>query len=62
MNWMTQISAGSLDMKTICRKVLSALMRKSVQELYTGCGREVNGKSKKDFSSTLTFACLKGTD
>lgn len=41
--------------------ILPKIMGKNVQILYSGYGREVNGKKKRDFSTTETCKCLKGT-
>lgn len=40
--------------------VLPRILKKSVQELYTAFGREVNGKKKKKFMETAVYKEFEG--
>ncbi|XP_050338850.1 uncharacterized protein LOC126765227 isoform X2 [Bactrocera neohumeralis] len=42
------------------KKILKELIAKEVQLNYSGVGRVVKGKGKKNFSATATFACMRG--
>ncbi|RLU15283.1 hypothetical protein DMN91_012277 [Ooceraea biroi] len=51
--------AAESDVKESIAKIMSALMTKAVELLYSGTGRVVNGQCKRNFSETNSYMCLR---
>lgn len=48
------------DLSKAVRSVLSQIIAQPVQLQFSGKGKKIKGEAKKDFSSTKTYACMKG--
>lgn len=48
------------NLKDSIAKALSSIMTKSVELQYSGTGRVINGQSKRNFSVTNSYVCLRG--
>lgn len=40
--------------------MMKSVMGKSVELEYSGTGRAIHGHSKKNFSGTMTYQCIRG--
>ncbi|XP_048507877.1 uncharacterized protein LOC125500187 [Athalia rosae] len=56
---ITVLIAGSNSWRDDVGKILNAILSKAVQIHYSGCGRKVKGKGKRNFSETVVFSCMK---
>lgn len=61
MKFMLPISRGSSTVNHAIGRILSSLISKDVQLLYSGVGRETKGKAKLNFSQTSVYTCMTGT-
>ena len=41
---------------------MSSIMTKTVELQYSGTGKVINGQSKRNFSNTNSYICLKGNN
>lgn len=57
---MTTLSVGQLCVPKSINRILSTILSKDVQLLYSACGKKIRGNVKKNFSNTNTYNCLKG--
>ncbi|XP_011314649.1 uncharacterized protein [Fopius arisanus] len=57
--FMGVLTNKGMDYAADIKKILKELISKEVQLNYSGVGRVVKGRGKRNFSATLTFACLR---
>lgn len=53
-------TSGSCQYDKDIRKIMSELLRKEVQILFSGAGRIIKGSRKKNFSATESYLLIKG--
>ncbi|KAF7987984.1 hypothetical protein HCN44_004800 [Aphidius gifuensis] len=58
ISYFTRICSSSEDHKKNIQVMVPAVMKRSVQLVYSGAGRSINGTSKLSFNSTQTFNCM----
>lgn len=52
--------ARESELKDSIATAMSSIMTKPVELQYSGTGRVINGQSKKNFSATNSYVCLRG--
>ncbi|XP_063987894.1 uncharacterized protein LOC135168008 isoform X2 [Diachasmimorpha longicaudata] len=61
MEFMTAETSGSNDFVKDAKTILPLFINKPVQLLYSGIGRATRGVAKKNFSKTMSYACMRVT-
>ncbi|XP_011871562.1 PREDICTED: uncharacterized protein LOC105564069 [Vollenhovia emeryi] len=59
MGLFSIITAGDHNVKDCIGKMMKSVMGKSVELEYSGTGRVIHGQSKKNFSGTITYQCIR---
>lgn len=52
--------AGESDLKESIATAMSSIITKPIELQYSGTGRVINGQSKRNFSATNSYICLRG--
>lgn len=50
------------DIMPAIKKIMTTVLTKDVELLYSGTGKAINGKRKRDFSATYVYKCLHGNN
>ncbi|XP_063993675.1 uncharacterized protein LOC135171217 [Diachasmimorpha longicaudata] len=56
---MKILAQGTQKWEKTVNAILLGLIKKDVQQHYSGLGRKVHGVGKRNFSATLSFSCMK---
>ncbi|XP_063971888.1 uncharacterized protein LOC135159778 [Diachasmimorpha longicaudata] len=59
MEFMTAETSSSNDFVKDAKTILPLFINKPVQLLYSGIGRATRGVAKKNFSKTMSYACMR---
>ncbi|XP_043479992.1 uncharacterized protein LOC122509805 [Leptopilina heterotoma] len=51
--------AGATNLRDAVKSIMPKIIKKDVQQKYSGKGKTIKGKGKLNFSKTNTFSCIK---